>query len=360
MAALLRALAVRAAASFSPLSRGAAPRLFASGAAAAAGGASSAPALPPLSSVLDLSSIRDNAGARKRTRRKGRGVGSGHGLARSAGEGTKGQKSHEGGAVSAGFEGGQAPLWRRTPKIGVAMPRALRTEPETLNLGKLQLWIDSGRIGGGAGAGAAAAGSAPAAGASAGAPAAANAAGAPARAEPEPIVITMKTLRDSRLVPRIKYGVKLLARGKERFAARVRIEVSAASAEAIRAVEAAGGSVRSVYYTPLALRALLRPEKFDFPIKSPRPPPNKIGYFLNYRNRGYLSSRLQLEAIRRGEPHAQVPVYVGGGPVDMATDDLHLGGLAGAAAADPAEATAAAAARAAEGGKEGAAGSAAP
>ena len=352
MAALLRALAVRAAASFSPLSRGAAPRLFASGAAAAAAGASSAPTLPPLSSVLDLSSIRDNAGARKRTRRKGRGVGSGHGLARSAGEGTKGQKSHEGGAVSAGFEGGQAPLWRRTPKIGVAMPRALRTEPETLNLGKLQLWIDNGRIGGGAGT--------PAAANAAGAPAAASAAGAPVPAEPEPIVITMKTLRDSRLVPRIKYGVKLLARGKERFAARVRIEVSAASAEAIRAVEAAGGSVRSVYYTPLALRALLRPEKFDFPIKSPRPPPNKIGYFLNYRNRGYLSSRLQLEAIRRGEPHAQVPVYVGGGPVDMATDDLHLGGLAGAAAADPAEATAAAAARAAEGGKEGAAGSAAP
>ena len=352
MAALLRALAVRAAASFSPLSRGAAPRLFASG-AAAAGGASSAPAPPPpLSSVLDLSSIRDNAGARKRTRRKGRGVGSGHGLARSAGEGTKGQKSHEGGAVSAGFEGGQAPLWRRTPKIGVAMPRALRTEPETLNLGKLQLWIDSERIGGGAGT--------PAAANAAGAPAAASAAGAPVPAEPEPIVITMKTLRDSRLVPRIKYGVKLLARGKERFAARVRIEVSAASAEAIRAVEAAGGSVRSVYYTPLALRALLRPEKFDFPIKSPRPPPNKIGYFLNYRNRGYLSSRLQLEAIRRGEPHAQVPVYVGGGPVDMATDDLHLGGLAGAAAADPAEATAAAAARAAEGGKEGAAGSEAP
>ena len=146
-------------------------------------------------------------------------------------------------------------------------------------------------------------------------------------------VITMKALRDARLVPRIRHGVKLLARGKERFAARVHLEVSAASAEAIRAVEAAGGSVRCVYYSPLALRALLRPEKFDFPIKSPRPPPNKIGYYLNYRNRGYLSSRLQLEALRAGAPHAQVPVYVGGGPVAMATDDLHLGGLAAATAA---------------------------
>ena len=102
-----------------------------------------APAGPP---TLSLSSIRDNAGARKRTRRKGRGVGSGHGLARSAGEGSKGTKSHEGGSVSAGFEGGQAPLWRRTPKIGVAMPRMLRRELATLNLDRLQAWVDAGRV----------------------------------------------------------------------------------------------------------------------------------------------------------------------------------------------------------------------
>ena len=95
---------------------------------------------PVLPSSLQLSNIRDNEGARKRTRRKGRGVGSGHGLARSAGEGSKGHKSHEGGTTSWGFEGGQAPLWRRTPKIGVAMPRFLRKELETLSLEKLQLW----------------------------------------------------------------------------------------------------------------------------------------------------------------------------------------------------------------------------
>ena len=31
-----------------------------------------------------------------------------------------------------------------------------------------------------------------------------------------------------------------------------------------------------MYYTPLALRALLKPEKFDLPIKAPRPPPKKV------------------------------------------------------------------------------------
>jgi hypothetical protein len=95
---------------------------------------------------IDAGSLRDLPGSKKRTRRKGRGVGSGHGLARSAGEGSKGQKSHEAGGISYGFEGGQSPLWRRTPKIGVARPRMLRRETVPVNLAKLQLWIDTGKI----------------------------------------------------------------------------------------------------------------------------------------------------------------------------------------------------------------------
>ena len=88
--------------------------------------------------------LRDNPGARTRVRRKGRGVGSGHGLARSAGLGTRGQKSH-GGGLAITFEGGQSPLWRRTPKFG-HMARVFREEPAPLNLDRLQLWIDTGRL----------------------------------------------------------------------------------------------------------------------------------------------------------------------------------------------------------------------
>ncbi len=109
-----------------------------------------------------------------RHRRKGRGVGSGHGLARSAGEGSKGQKSHEGGGIPYGFEGGQSPLWRRTPKYG-AMHKMFRKELEPLNLEKLQLWIDTGRI-------------------------------------DTSKKITMKTLLDVGILSKIENGVKLLAK----------------------------------------------------------------------------------------------------------------------------------------------------
>jgi hypothetical protein len=98
--------------------------------------------LPPRS--LTISQLADNPGARTRQRRKGRGVGSGHGLARSAGLGTRGQRSH-GGGLAITFEGGQSPLWRRTPKFGV-MPKRFRRELEPLNLDRLQLWIDTGRL----------------------------------------------------------------------------------------------------------------------------------------------------------------------------------------------------------------------
>ena len=104
---------------------------------------SAAAALLPPPSFL-YTDLRDNAGARTRKRRKGRGPGSGHGLGRSAGLGTRGQNSH-GGGLAITFEGGQSPLWRRTPKFG-QMHKMFRQELEALNLDRLQLWIDTGRL----------------------------------------------------------------------------------------------------------------------------------------------------------------------------------------------------------------------
>lgn len=121
---------------------------------------------------------------------------------------------------------------------------------------------------------------------------------------------------------RIKHGVKLLARGSERWAAAgVALEVTAASAGAISAVEARGGSVVSVYRTPLALRAHLRPHRFATPIRSPRPPPGKMAYYTAWRSRGYLSSAVQLAALRKRlaegghpAPSMLMPVFAGGAP----------------------------------------------
>ena len=64
---------------------------------------------------MKLNELRDNPGARQKSKRVGRGVGSGRG--KTAGRGNNGQKSRAGVAIK-GFEGGQMPLYRRLPKRG--------------------------------------------------------------------------------------------------------------------------------------------------------------------------------------------------------------------------------------------------
>ncbi len=65
---------------------------------------------------MKLSELRPAAGSRKKTKRIGRGVGSGHG--KTSCRGHKGQGSRSGGGVPAWFEGGQMPIQRRLPKRG--------------------------------------------------------------------------------------------------------------------------------------------------------------------------------------------------------------------------------------------------
>ena len=66
---------------------------------------------------MKLHDLRPNEGGGvKATKRLGRGIGSGQG--KTAGKGHKGQNARAGGGVRPGFEGGQMPLFRRTPKRG--------------------------------------------------------------------------------------------------------------------------------------------------------------------------------------------------------------------------------------------------
>ena len=67
-------------------------------------------------------------------RRLGRGHGSGRG--KTAGRGTKGQKSRAGGGIPAWFEGGQTPLHIRTPKLH-GFKNRVRVEYAPINLGRL-------------------------------------------------------------------------------------------------------------------------------------------------------------------------------------------------------------------------------
>ena len=65
---------------------------------------------------LRLNTIKPAPGSKTDAKRVGRGPGSGNG--KTAGRGTKGQKSRSGGYHKVGFEGGQMPLQRRLPKRG--------------------------------------------------------------------------------------------------------------------------------------------------------------------------------------------------------------------------------------------------
>ncbi len=88
-----------------------------------------------------LHNLRHTPGAVKRTKRIGRGHGSGHGGHEST-RGTKGQKSRSGGGVRPTFEGGQTPFWMRFPKRGFKNP--LRIEYAIVNVGTLEKYFEAG------------------------------------------------------------------------------------------------------------------------------------------------------------------------------------------------------------------------
>jgi len=149
---------------------------------------------------VKLNVIRDNPGAHLKSKRLGRGIGSGKG--KTSGKGVKGQKAREGVALN-GFEGGQLPIYRRLPKRG--FHNMFRKEYAPVNLGSIEKALDSGRL-----------------------------------AADQPI--TAETLQAAGLARLNKVdGVRLLATGSVTRA--IAITVSGASAAAVAAVEAAGGSV---------------------------------------------------------------------------------------------------------------------
>jgi len=84
--------------------------------------------------MLTLSNLRPNPGAKKRKKRVGRGIGSGHG--KTSGRGTKGAGARSGKEKGPWFEGGQTPLYRRVPKRGFKNP--FKKEYAIINLEVLE------------------------------------------------------------------------------------------------------------------------------------------------------------------------------------------------------------------------------
>ncbi|SLM41537.1 50s ribosomal subunit protein l15 [Lasallia pustulata] len=212
-----------------------------------------------------LSCLSDNAGAYNKKIRRGRGPASGKG--KTSGRGHKGQKQH--GKVPRGFNGGQTPLEVVHGKRGFVNVFSVDMQP--VNIDRIQAWIDQGRID-------------------------------PSRP------ITLKELGESRCVTNIKDGVKLLAKGSEQLRTPLNVVVSQASAAAISAIEAAGGSVTTRYFTPFSIQRILRGRtdpinslrshdtdadsilRGGFQQRLPDPTSRKdIEYYRDPAHRGYLS-----------------------------------------------------------------------
>ena len=148
---------------------------------------------------MRLNELSDNPGATKARLRVGRGVGSGKG--KTAGRGVKGQKSRSGVSIN-GFEGGQMPIYMRLPKRGFNKPNRKRwTELSIANVNRA---IESGKL--------------------------------DAKTDYDAAALV-----EAGVIRRAKDGVRLIGSGKVSKA--VKLSVSGATPGAIKAIEAAKGTV---------------------------------------------------------------------------------------------------------------------
>lgn len=145
---------------------------------------------------MELHNLKPAAGSNKSSKRIGRGPGSGYGGTSTRGH--KGAKSRSGYKHKVGFEGGQMPLQRRTPKFG--FKNINRVEYKAINLDTLEILASAKNIS----------------------------------------KITVSDLREAGLVPK-KCLVKILGNGSLTKAIEVEADAYSKSAEA--AIVAAGGSV---------------------------------------------------------------------------------------------------------------------
>jgi large subunit ribosomal protein L15 len=157
---------------------------------------------------MKLNELSDNDGATRKKKRVARGPGSGKG--KTAGRGIKGQKSRSGVAIG-GYEGGQMPLYRRLPKRGFTKPN--RKEFAVVNLGLIEKFIAAGKL--------------------------------DVSAE-----INEDMLVAAGLTNHKRDGIRVLNKGE--ITSKVMLVVSGASAAAVEAVSALGGSLTIKTYATAA------------------------------------------------------------------------------------------------------------
>ena len=145
--------------------------------------------------MITLNDLRAPKGSTHKSKRLGQGIGSGTG--KTSGKGHKGDKSRTGGGVRPGFEGGQMPLTRRTPKRGFNNARFAKVF-QGVNLEIIDKKFNAG-------------------------------------AE-----VDTEAMLQARIIRKKDVRVKILAKGE--LSKALKIKAAAFSAEAIKKIEAVGGS----------------------------------------------------------------------------------------------------------------------
>src|SRR5437870_1317631 len=94
--------------------------------------------------MAGIDTLRPNPGSTHKTKRIGRGPGSGHG--KTAARGHKGMWSRSGSSQKRGFEGGQMPLHRRMPKRGFTNA-VFKKKFSTINVSDLVRFDKGSKVG---------------------------------------------------------------------------------------------------------------------------------------------------------------------------------------------------------------------
>ena len=146
---------------------------------------------------MKLHELKPSEGSRQTKKRVGRGIGSGFG--KTSGRGHKGQNARSGGGVRLGFEGGQTPLFQRLPKRGFT--NINRKEYAIVNLDKLNQFDEGTEV-------------------------------------------TPELLLETRVISKLKSGVKILGNGT--VEKKLTVKAHKFSESAKKAIESAGGNVEVI------------------------------------------------------------------------------------------------------------------
>lgn len=164
------------------------------------------------------------------------------------------------------WSGGGAPLFTRIPRWPEAHMRNKRKQLEPLNLSKLRMFIEKGRL-------------------------------------DTRFPITQRHLYESRCVNKIRRGVGLFNVNDFPFPYKIDIEVAGADQSSIDMIKAVGGTVTIVYMGPVSLRAHVKPWKYQVLPRTARPRLKTVHYLEKMQARGaqvrYIKPLWLIEEERR-------------------------------------------------------------